>query len=151
MHVDWIGDRNISIPHSKYIAKYCRTISSQLPCIATLWSLWQMWNWLHPCSNDSTLCQCSPTIAFTPSTGTVDFITRDFHKLKSRQHSQTNRCRLHTLSLTSKTLCMQRISFVDVLLTTKIFFHRCGCFGGHTGWSQVQLSSVAPLWCRVYI
>ena len=97
-------------------------------------------NWLHPCSNDFILCHCSPALGFTPSTGTVDFITRDFHKLKSRQHSQTNRCSLHTLSLTWKTRCYQRISFVDVLLTTQIFLPRRGRFGGHTGWSKVQLT-----------
>ena len=35
------------------------------------------------------------------SWSTVDFVTRDFHSLISRQHSQTNRCSLYTLFLTS--------------------------------------------------
>ena len=47
------------------------------------------------------------------SRSTVGFITRDFHALTSRQHSQTNRCGLHTLFLTSKSRCMQKISSVD--------------------------------------
>ena len=78
----------------------------------------------------------------------VGFITRDFHALISRQHSQTNRRGLYTLFLTSKSRCMQKISFVDALLTTQNVLSRSGRFGGgHTGWSQLQLaSSVSPLW-----
>ena len=51
------------------------------------------------------------------SRSTVGFITRDFHALISRQHSQTNRRGLHTLFLTSKSRCMQKIRTVDALLT----------------------------------
>ena len=78
----------------------------------------------------------------------VGFITRDFHALISRQHSQTNRRGLYTLFLTSKSRCMQKISSVDALLTTQNVLSRSGRFGGgHTGWSQLQLaSSVSPLW-----
>ena len=54
-------------------------------------------------------------LASSPST--VGFITRDFHALISRQHTQTNRRGLHTLFLTSKYRCMQTISSVDALLT----------------------------------
>ena len=42
------------------------------------------------------------------SRSTVGFITRDFHALISRQHSQTNRRGLHTLFLTSKYRCMKK-------------------------------------------
>ena len=52
-------------------------------------------------------------LASSPST--VGFITRDFHALISRQHSQTNRRGLYTLFLTTKSRCMQKISFVDAL------------------------------------
>ena len=81
------------------------------------------------------------------SRSTVGFITRDFHTLISRQHSQTNRHGLYTLFLTSKSRCMQKISSVDALLTTQNVLSRSGRFGGgHTGWSQLQLaSSVSPL------
>ena len=81
---------------------------------------------------------------------TIGFITRDFHALISRQHSQTNRRGLYTLFLTSKSRCMQKISSVDALLSTKNVLSRSGRFGGgHTGWSQLQLaSSVSPL-CQV--
>ena len=88
-------------------------------------------------------------LASSPST--VGFITRDFHALISRQHSQTNRRSLHTLFLTSKSQCMQKIRSVDALLTTQNVLSWSGRFGGgHTGWSQLQLaSSVSPLWpCR---
>ena len=84
----------------------------------------------------------------------VGFITRDFHALISRQHSQTNRRGLYTLFLTSKSRCMQKISSVDALLSTQNVLSRSGRFGGgHTGWSQLQLaSSVSPLWqCTFYI
>ena len=82
------------------------------------------------------------------SRSTVAFITRDFHALISRQHSQTNRRGLYTLFLTSKSPCMQKISSVDALLSTQNVLSRSGRFGGgHTGWSQLQLaSSVSPLW-----
>ena len=82
------------------------------------------------------------------SRSTVGFITRDFHALISRQHSQTNRHGLYTLFLTSKSRCMQKISSGDALLTTQNVLSRSGRFGGgHTGWSQLQLaSSVSPLW-----
>ena len=82
------------------------------------------------------------------SRSTVGFITRDFHALISRQHSQTNRHGLYTLFLTSKSRCMQKISSVDALLTTQNVMSRSGRFGGgNTGWSQLQLaSSVSPLW-----
>ena len=82
------------------------------------------------------------------SPNTVGFITRDFHALISRQHSQTNRRDLYTLFLTSKSRCMQKIKSVDALLTTQNVLSRSGRFGGgHTGWSQLQLaSSVSPLW-----
>ena len=84
-------------------------------------------------------------LASSPST--VGFITRDFHALISRQHSQTNRRSLHTLFLTSKSQCMQKIRSVDALLTTQNVLSWSGRFGGgHTGWSQLQLaSSVSPL------
>ena len=80
----------------------------------------------------------------------VGFITRDFHALISRQHSQTNRRGLYTLFLTSKSRCMQKISSVDALLSTQNVLSRSGRFGGgHTGWSQLQLaSSVSPLWSQ---
>ena len=87
-------------------------------------------------------------LASSPST--VGFITRDFHALISRQHSQTNRCGLYTLFLTSKSRCMQKIKSVDALFTTQNVLSWSGRFGGgHTGWSQLQLaSSVSPLWSR---
>ena len=87
------------------------------------------------------------------SRSTVGFITRDFHALISRQHSQTNRHGLYTLFLTSKSRCMQKISSVDALFTTQNVLSRSGRFGGgHTGWSQLQLaSSVSPLWLFWYI
>ena len=82
------------------------------------------------------------------SWSTVGFITRDFHALISGQHSQTNRRRLHTLFLTSKSRCMPKIISVDALLTAQNVLSWSGRFGGgHTGWSQLQLaSSVSPLW-----
>ena len=85
-------------------------------------------------------------LASSPST--VGFITRGFHALISRQHSQTNRRGLYTLFLTTKSRCMQKISSVDALLTTQNVLSLSGRFGGgHTGWSQLQLaSSVSPLW-----
>ena len=81
------------------------------------------------------------------SRSTVGFITRDFHALISRQHTQTNRRGLHTLFITSKSRCMQKFSSVDALLTTQNVLSWSGRFGGgHTGWSQLQLaSSVSPL------
>ena len=81
------------------------------------------------------------------SRSTVGFITRDFHALISRQHSQTNRHGLYTLFLASQSRCMQKISSVDDLLSTQNVLSRSGRFGGgHTGWSQLQLaSSVSPL------
>ena len=86
---------------------------------------------------------------------TVGFITRDFHALIFRQHSQTNRRGLYTLFLTSNFRCMRKISSVDVLLSTQNVLSRSGRFGGgHTGWSQLQLaSSVSPLWwlCLCYV
>ena len=90
-------------------------------------------------------------LASSPST--VGFITRDFHALISRQHSQTNRRSLHTLFLTSKSQCMQKIRSVDALLTTQNVLSWFGRFGGgHTGWSQLQLaSSVSPLWALFQI
>ena len=39
------------------------------------------------------------------SLSTVDFITRNFHPLISREHSQTNRCGLYTLSVRAKNIC----------------------------------------------
>ena len=82
------------------------------------------------------------------SSSTVGFITRDFHTLISRQHSQTIWRGLYTLFLTSKSRCMQKIRSVDALLTTQNVLSWSGRFGGgHTGWSQLQLaSSVSPLW-----
>ena len=87
-------------------------------------------------------------LASSPST--VGFITRDFHALISRQHSQTDQRGFYTLFLTSKSRCMQKISSVDALLTTQNVLSWSGRFGGgHTGWSQLQLaSSVSPLWKR---
>ena len=84
-------------------------------------------------------------LASSPST--VGFMTRDFHALISRQHSQTNRCGLYTFLLTSKSRCMQKIKSVDALFTTQNLLSWFGRFGGgHTGWSQPQLaSSVSPL------
>ena len=85
-------------------------------------------------------------LASSPST--VGFITRDFHAILSRHHSQTKRRGLHTLFLASKSRCMQKISSVDALLTIQNVLSWSGRFGGgHTGWSQLQLaSSVSPLW-----
>ena len=90
-------------------------------------------------------------LASSPST--VGFITRNFHALISRQYSQTNRRGLHTLFLTSKSRCMQKISSVDALLTIQNVLSWSGRFGGgHTGWSQLQLaSSVSPLWTTAKI
>ena len=84
-------------------------------------------------------------LASSPST--VGFITRDFHALISRQHSQTNRRGLYTLFLTSKSRCMQNINSGDALLTTQNVLSWSGRFGGgHIGWSKLQLaSSVSPL------
>ena len=81
-------------------------------------------------------------LASSPST--VGFITRDFHALISRQHSQTNRRSLHTLFLTSKSQCMQKIRSVDALLTTQNVLSWSGRFGGgHTGWSRfISLTTV---------
>ena len=85
------------------------------------------------------------------SRSTVGFITRDFHALISRHHSQTNRRGLYTLFLTSKSPCMQKISSVNALLSTQNVLSRSGRFGGHTGWSQLQLaSSVSPLWNKYH-
>ena len=108
-----------------------------------LWSSLQMWSWLHPYSSYANAPQ-----QLASSRSTVGFITRDFHALISRQHSQTNRHGLYTLFLTSKYRCMQKISSVDALLTTQNVLSRSGRFGGgHTGWSQLQLaSSVSPPW-----
>ena len=64
------------------------------------------------------------------SWSTVGFITRDFHALISRQHSQTNRRGLYTLFLTSKSQCIQKISSVDALLSTQNVLSRSGRFGG---------------------
>ena len=86
-------------------------------------------------------------LASSPST--VGFITRDFHALISRQHSQTNRRGLHTLFLTPKYRCMQKNQLCRCpILTTQNVLSWSGRFGGgHTGWSQLQLaSSVSPLW-----
>ena len=92
-------------------------------------------------------------MSYLGSRSTVGFITRDFHALISRQHSQTNRHGLHTLFLTSKSRCMQKFSSVDALLTTQNVLSWSGRFGGgHTGWSQLQLaSSVSPLWIYVSV
>ena len=68
----------------------------------------------------------------------MGFITRYFHPITAWQRSQTNRCGLYTLFLISKTLCMQRINFVYVLLTIQIALPRSLRFGGgHIGWSQL--------------
>ena len=109
-----------------------------------LWSSSQMWilSWLHP-------TPMRPNMQLASSPSTVGFITRDFHALISRQHSQTNLRSLHTLFLTSESRCMQKkISSVDALLTIQNVLSWSGRFGGgHTGWSQLQLaSSVSPLW-----
>ena len=107
-----------------------------------LWSSSQMWSWLRPYSIGFIQCKCAQKVGFIPST--VGFITR---ALISRQHSQTNRRALYTLFLTSKSRCMQKISYVDALLTTQSVLSWSGRFGGgHSGWSQLQLaSSVSPL------
>ena len=102
--------------------------------------------------------QLASSYAYAPqqlasSPSTVGFITRYFHALISRQHSQTYRRGLHTLFLASKSRCMQKISPVDALLTTQNVLSWSGRFGGgHTGWSQLQLaSSVSPLWLMAYL
>ena len=99
---------------------------------------------------DSSLC--SVGFILPGSRSTVGFITRDFHALMSRQHSQTIRRGSYTLFLTSKSRCMQKIKSVDALLTTQNVLSWSGRFGGgHTGWSQLQLaSSVSPLWTWDY-
>ena len=120
-----------------------------------LWSsfgtVWDWIKWAHGLSNQlaSSYANVPQQLASSPST--VGFITRDFHALISRQHSQTNRRSLHTLFLTSKSQCMQKIRSVDALLTTQNVLSWSGRFGGgHTGWSQLQLaSSVSPLWFTV--
>ena len=118
------------------------TLSSQTICFEARWK----------CGVGFIHTQLASSYANAPqqlasSRSTVGFITRDFHALISRQHSQTNRHGLYTLFLTSKSRCMQKISSVDALLTTQNVMSRSGRFGGgHTGWSQLQLaSSVSPL------
>ena len=96
------------------IDKYCMTISSQSLCLGGR----------RKCRVGFIHTQLASSYANAPhqlasSRSTVGFITRDFHTLISRQRSQTNRCGFDTLFLTSKTLCMQKISFLDVLLTTQ--------------------------------
>ena len=85
-------------------------------------------------------------LASSPSTGGC--IKRDFYELISRQYSRINRRGLHTLFLTSKFRCMQKISSIDALLTAQNVLSWSGRFGGgHTGRRQLQLaSSVSPLW-----
>ena len=85
-----------------------------------------------------------------PSPSTVGFITRDFHALKSRQYSQTNRRGLHMLFLASKSRCTQNISSVNALLTAQNVLSWSGRFGGgHTGWSQLQLASSVSSLCSL--
>ena len=73
------------------------------------------------------------------SRSTVGVITRDLQALISRKHWQTNRRGLHTMFLTWKYRCRQKISSVDALLIIHNVLSWSGRFGGgHTGWSQLQ-------------
>ena len=131
------------------------TISSQTPCLEACRKCGVGFIHTQLASSHANVPQ---KLASSPST--VGFITRYFHALISRQHSQTNQRSLYTLFLASKSRCMQKISSVDALLTTQNVMSWSGRFGGgHTGWSQLQLaSSVSPLWswklitlpCTVY-
>ena len=141
-----------------YITKYCMTISSQT-CFEVR----------RKCGVGFIHTQLASSHANAPqklasSPCTVGFITRDFHALISRQHSQTYQRGLYTLFLTSKSRCMQKISSVDALLTIQNVLSWSGRFGGgHTRWSQLQLassvrwsqlqlaSSVSPLWYLITI
>ena len=112
-------------------------------------------SWLHhwvPLENQFASSSYSVGFILPRSRSTVGFIIRELHPLIFRQRSQIMRCGLCTLFLTSKTLCMQRISFVNVLLPTEIVLSWSGRFGGgHIGWSPLQLtSSVSPLcYCAI--
>ena len=101
----------------------------------------------------SSSANASRELASSPRS--VGFITRDLHPLISRQRCQTMRCGLNMLFLASKMLCMQRISCVDVQLTTWIVLSLSGRFGGgRIGWSQLQLASpVSPpcFFCKICI
>ena len=90
------------------------TISSQAPCFEARRKCGV--GFIHT-QLASSYANAPQQLASSPST--VGLITRDFHALISRQHSQTNRRGLHTLFLTSKSRCMQKFSPVDALLTTK--------------------------------
>ena len=119
------------------------TISSQSLCFKS--RRWCGIDFIHT-QLASSYANATRQMASSPNK--VGFITRDFHPLIFRQRSKTMCCGLYTLFLTSKPLCMQIISFVDVLLATQIVLSRSGRFGcGHIGWSQLQLaSSVSSVW-----
>ena len=125
------------------ITKYCMTTSSQTLCFETRRKGGV--GFIHT-QLASSYANAPQQLASSPST--VGFITHDFHALISRQYSKTNRRGVHTLFLTSKSRCMQKISSVDALLPAQNALSWSGRFGGaHTGWSQLQLaSSVSPLW-----
>ena len=70
----------------------------------------------------------------------MSIITRHFRPLISPRCLQTKWFGLYTLFLAPKTLCLQRISFVDVPLTTLIVLSRCGRVNvGHIGRSHLSL------------
>ena len=125
------------------MTKYCISISSQMLCYEAR----------RKCGVGFIQTQLASSYVNAPqhlasSPSTVGFITRDFHALISRQHSQTNQGGLHTLFLPSKSRGVQKISSVDAVLTTQNVLSWSGRFcGGHIELSQLQLaSSVSPLW-----
>ena len=82
------------------------------------------------------------------SRSTIGFTIREFHTLISRQRALSSWMRVVHVVPNMETLCIQRISSVNVLHNTQIVPSQSGRFGGdHIGWSQLQLaSSVSPLW-----
>ena len=80
------------------------TISSQAPCFEARRKSGVV---LIHTQLASSYANAPQQLALSPST--VGFITRDFHALISRQHSQTNRRGLHMLFQTSTSRCMQNI------------------------------------------
>ena len=113
------------------MTNYFMMISSQLLCFDSRRKCGVSFihtQWASSCANVSRQLASSP----------MGFIICNFLLSISQQHFQTNWCGLY-MSPTSKTLCMQQISFVDVLFTTQIVLSRSGHFsGGHTGWNQLQ-------------
>ena len=79
------------------------TISSQTPCLEACRKCGVGFIHTQLASSHANVPQ---KLASSPST--VGFITRYFHALISRQHSQTNQRSLYTLFLASKSWCMQK-------------------------------------------